>query len=360
MLTIDYSPLSEPRPGASPKFGAVRYLKPVLIITLTIAVLLFMTPVLALLFRDSILVMIVASSAPMLGMMVFIGLVVAGVIYGMNLRKEQLARLQRFADVNQATLIHDTAVNGYKGLIFDNGRDRKMREAIRFSDGLEIGNYNFTTGSGKNTQIHVFAFVRVPLTRELPHMVLDARQGNMFGSNLPDTFSRSQRLQLEGNFNDHFDVYVPKEYEADALYVFTPDVMQALLDNGRNLDVEIIGRELYIYRSAPLDISSALQLQSFLAIVDKLSNEITTQTNRYSDDRGGVAADGTRMVAAQGRQLKTGMNGYVVLFIGLVIAINAGIFLLPKDYIPLYTIATTIIFWATILFFVFRGVRRRP
>ena len=67
--------------------------------------------------------------------------------------------------------------------------------------------------------------------------------------------TRTQVLSLEGDFDRYFTLYCPKEYERDALYVFTPDLM-ALLDrrggavrrrDRRRLDVRLLHRS----RSGP-------------------------------------------------------------------------------------------------------------
>lgn len=355
MDSIDYSPLTVARTTTEPD-RSTRIVKAILIGVAVLTSVLVSIPFLSL-FGDNVIFLILSNLGSFFIGLIIVGLVTAAIIYGLNYRKKQLERLQRFADANGATLIHDTAVTGYGGLIFDNGRSRQMQESIRFKDGIEVGNYNFTTGSGKNSRVHTFAFVRVPLSRELPHMVLDARKGNFLGSNLPDTFDRSQRLQLEGDFNKYFDVYVPKQYETDALYVFTPDVMQALVDYAGALDVEIVGKELYIYRSIPLDISSELQLKSFLGIVDVLSKEITTQTNRYADERGVLQADGTRSVAAEGTRLKSGVNWIVVLIAGWIITMQVSIFVLPPEWVFATQFFSGALFWIVIVSLIIRSVR---
>ncbi len=224
-------------------------------------------------------------------------------------RKHYLAKLHKFAQANGFTLHHDETSPGYAGMIFDEGRARTLKEALLSSDGLEIGNYEYTTGSGKNQTTHIFGFVRLALARQLPNMVLDAKSNNFLAfSNLPDSFDRSQRLQLEGDFNSHFDLYVPKQYERDALYVFTPDVMQVLINHGKMYDMEVVDNELFIYQSSRLEMASESRLRAILSVVDAIGVELRDQTKRYSDERVPLAAGHSAMVGDKGRRLAKGIN----------------------------------------------------
>ncbi|MEO7546479.1 MAG: hypothetical protein ABIT21_09370 [Terrimesophilobacter sp.] len=74
----------------------------------------------------------------------------------------------------------------------------------------------------------------------VPNMILDAKSNNFLWTNLPQNFSRNQVLSLEGDFDKHFTLYCPKEYEHDALYVFTPDLMTRLIDHAAGYDVELV------------------------------------------------------------------------------------------------------------------------
>ena len=119
----------------------------------------------------------------------------------------------------------------------------------------------------------------------LPHIVLDATSNNgLFGSNLPSTFARSQRLSLEGDFDRYFSMYCPEGYETDALYLFTPDIMARFIDNAAALDVEIVDDWLFLYTkrdAVTLDPASwAWMFGAVAATLDKLA-----QWERWRDDR---------------------------------------------------------------------------
>lgn len=248
---------------------------------------------------------------------------VAAIVAGVKARAKKLARLYKFAQLNGLQMIANRLDPGYTGMIFDDGHTRTIREALVFNDGGEIGNYVYTTGSGKNQTYHPWSYVRIKLSRRLPHMVLDAKKNNLFFgkvSNLPDAFDRNQTLTLEGNFNDHFTLYAPKEYEHDALYVFTPDVMAAVIDAGQDYEMEVVDDMLMLYSQKHFDLTSEDQLQKVFAIINKIGGELRDQTDYYADER--TANRQMNVVAEQGRRLKTSATaGTIISFIIFVVLV---------------------------------------
>jgi hypothetical protein len=235
------------------------------------------------------------------------------VVIATRAQLKRRAKLYKFAVANGLQFIYDTANPGYPGMIFDEGDSRTIQEALLFKDGTEIGNYQYSTGSGKSRQTHSWSYVRIKLTRRLPNMVLDSRKNNFLGSNLPDTFSRGQTLSLEGDFNNYFTLYAPKEYERDALYVFTPDVMAAVVDAGQAYDMEVVDDNLMLYMPGLVALNSEIKLKMLLGIVEKIGSELRDQSHYYADERVGDRA--MNIVAEPGRRLKSGVGiGAIVAF----------------------------------------------
>lgn len=229
------------------------------------------------------------------------------------------ARLYKFATRNNLVYISQHLDPGYAGMIFDEGHSRIIGLAFGFPGRAEIGNYTYTTGSGKNSQDHTWGYVKVKLPRKLPHMVLDAKGNNTLGmfTNLPDVFNKDQVLALEGDFNSHFTLYAPKEYERDAFYVFTPDVMAKLIDDGGGYDMEVVGDELFVYKSSGFNLDTEAEITKLLATVDSIGVELREQTDFYADERIGDRAQ--NIVAPQGMKLKHGFNWAIVVIIVFVI-----------------------------------------
>ena len=79
-------------------------------------------------------------------------------------------------------------------------------------------------------------------------------------------------------------------YGRDALYIFTPDVMAALIDFGRTYDIEIVDDYLLFYGTQQLTLDSQQQLESLLGVIEIVSKEIHDQSHRYADERVGEPA----------------------------------------------------------------------
>ena len=99
-----------------------------------------------------------------------------------------------------------------------------------------------------------------------------------------DLPASGQRLSLEGDFDDHFTLYCPEEYERDALYLFTPDVMARLIDRVRGFDVEIIDDWLFLVSSRDVVTLDPDAWQGLYDAVGALSDKIG-RWERWRDDR---------------------------------------------------------------------------
>lgn len=229
-------------------------------------------------------------------------------------------RLDRFARANGFAYAHRSAAPQYPGMIFQRGDRRQSLDHLRSADGrfVDFGNYRFTTGSGKDRKTRTWGFLAIHLDRALPNMVLDAKANDqLLGSSLPVALGREQRLSLEGDFDRHFTLYCPKQYERDALYVFTPDLMALLIDEAGAFDVEIVDQWLFVYSPTPLPMGRVAVVQRMLRIIDTVGAKAIAQTDRYRDDR--VGDFGANTVAPQGRRLRRGVPLVLIGFVGVAV-----------------------------------------
>jgi len=233
------------------------------------------------------------------------------------------ARIAAFAEANGLDFAPQARVPGYPGLIFGLGSDRTVGEHVSTRSGrfIDMGGYEYTTGSGKNRTTHHWSFLAIRLDRRLPNIVLDSRQNNgvLGATNLPVALARDQVLHLEGDFDRYFTLYCPKDYETDALYVFTPDLMALLIDEAAPFDVEIVDDWFFAYSSRALDMAEPATYRRLFRIVDTVGAKAAHQTERYRDDRvaGAIAAN---VVAPQGARLRHGASIGAVVGIVVVIA----------------------------------------
>lgn len=240
-----------------------------------------------------------AVAAPILALA---GALTAAVLYVRRTsrrRQERWFRLERFARANGMSFQLGAGARDLPGVIFSVGSARQASDLVRGTTPREVefGNYQYTTGSGKNRTTHRWGYVAIKLDVPLPNIVLDATSNNgLFGSNLPATFDKDQRLSLEGDFDRYFALYCPKGYEQDALYLFTPDIMTRFIDHAAALDVEIVDDWLFLYGKrefSGLDPATwAWLFSAVAALLDKFA-----QWSRWRDDRlrieAGAAASAT-------------------------------------------------------------------
>ncbi|MCR2762768.1 hypothetical protein NQ152_04520 [Microbacterium sp. zg.B48] len=222
--------------------------------------------------------------------------VIVLLVRGGRRRKERRYRLDRFATANGMSYLPTLAAPALPGMIFGVGRARSASDLVRGERPrfVEFANYQYTTGSGKNRTTHRWGYVAIKLDVPLPHIVLDATSNNgLFGSNLPATFDKDQRLSLEGDFDRHFSLYCPEGYERDALYLFTPDIMARFIDNAAALDVEIVDDWLFLYGKrefSGLDPATWAWLFSVVgALLDKFAQWARWRDERLRADAAGSA-----------------------------------------------------------------------
>ncbi|AZS42420.1 hypothetical protein CVS54_03783 [Microbacterium oxydans] len=263
--------------------------------------------------------------------LVLIALLLAavGVMIWMSVRNARMRRyrLHGFAEANGMTYEPKVADPPLPGMIFHLGRARQATDLIRGARPrfVEFGNYQYTVQSGKNSTTYRWGYVAVKLDVPLPNIVLDAKGNNGFGSNLPASFQKSQRLSLEGDFDEHFTLYCPRGYERDALYLFTPDIMARFIDNAAELDVEIVDDWLFLYtqrKVATLDPATWAWLFGTVgALLTKFDQWARWRDERLAAETAATALPSTPAlpfappagmlipppgVAPQGRRLKRG------------------------------------------------------
>jgi len=268
---------------------------------------------------------------PFLAVLAVAVLLVTAIARGVGGAAERRYRLDRFARANGMTWHPGFADPALPGMIFGLGHDRGTHDLVRRDSPrfVEIANYTYETGSGKNEQTHRWAYVAVRLDTPLPHIVLDAvgNNGLFGGSNLPLSFDRHQRLSLEGDFDRHFALYCPEGYERDALYLFTPDVMARFVDNAAALDVEIVDDWLFLYSRRDLSTLDPATWQWLFATIDAIDDKLA-QWARWRDERLAEApaptASGVPLltpppagVASEGRRLRRGFSWVTALFVVL-------------------------------------------
>ncbi|POH70841.1 hypothetical protein C3B59_04015 [Cryobacterium zongtaii] len=192
---------------------------------------------------------------------------------------------------------------------------RVMRPASERA--IEFANYELRVDTLGSSNAQFGGFCAVRLSTPLPHILLRAQAGKAGKFALAALPDSAQRLSLEGDFDDHFTLYCPEEYERDALYLFTPDVMARLIDRVRGFDVEIIDDWLLLVSSRDVVTLDPESWQGLYDAVGALSDKIG-RWERWRDDRlpavprvatgpdAGAVAVGLKPAASAGRVARRG------------------------------------------------------
>lgn len=251
----------------------------------------------------------------------FLVFLLSKALLGSPARWEGWYRLDSFARDNGLLFSRSDPNPSYPGAIFGQGDDRTAFDHLRSASDrfLDYGNYRYTIGSGKNRVTRYWGFLALQLDRALPNMLLDSKANNglLGGTNLPG-FAKDQVLSLEGDFDKYFTLYCPKEYERDALYVFTPDLMALLIDEAAPFDVEIIDQWMFVYSNTRFDMRQPALHQRLFRIIDTVGAKTLHQTDRYTDER--VQDFAANVVAPQGRRLKRGVSVVAIIVAVVVVA----------------------------------------
>ncbi len=196
-------------------------------------------------------------------------------------------RIRRFAAANGLEYRRSVSRPGIPSSLF-RGADRRARRVLRqhAPRRIEIGRHLSTlTSSRRGDRAEAWGYIAIRSAVPLPNMFLDARANDpAFGDPAGAGFRDDQRLSLEGDFDRHFALYCPAGYEADAMYLFTPDVMARLIDGASAFDVELVDEWVILtstQRTTTLDPARWRHVQGAIqAVTAKLD-----QWDRWRDDR---------------------------------------------------------------------------
>ena len=141
------------------------------------------------------------------------------------------------------------------------------------------------------------------LSRILPHVIFDSKTAKR--RQFKYNYLRSQRISVQGGFDDHFDTYIPDTYHIDALSFVTPEVMEVIM-NARDYDIEIIGDQLMLY--GPLLVSHDLRdiENKGMQIAHELNDNIDTYRDSrlpYASSRSNVTSFGRALLKNPARYL---------------------------------------------------------
>lgn len=174
---------------------------------------------------------------------------VAYVIYALVTAQRDKQAVHRFVTAYAASSLSENEMFTAVPPCFDSLRNNPQVVSTRVHDGYVfplspqqdcmVFIFEYVMNYGRSNVTHSFTVAVTEQPKVFPHLFLDSKQNG--ASYAYDT---SQRLSLEGDFQDYFNLYVPEGEQIDSLTILTPDVMQTLVRGGRPYDIELVGNSV--------------------------------------------------------------------------------------------------------------------
>lgn len=214
---------------------------------------------------------------------IFFYIIILLIIFGFVWQNATAKFLKHFAS-DIGYLYEDRGVmSSVEATLFNLGKSKNISRIILGKYfGRETRLFVFSTeiGSGKNKHTENYSVLEITFNTILPNILLKNR--NAFSSSSYMFLDNEKKLSLEGDFSKHFSLYVAKEYELEAMQIFTPDIMQMFIDKGSDLSVEIYNNRAYIYYQK--GITKKDQLVYIYGLAKEIILELGPTFERMKDD----------------------------------------------------------------------------
>lgn len=175
---------------------------------------------------------------------------------------------------------------------------------------------------------HAYAVVRLP--ERLPHMILSfGHLSTVLGVRVvPEQWHRSQRVDV--GFRRRVRLFVGDGGEQLARTFFTPELVQLFESVGRTYDIEIKGRNLYLFASRPVAAGSTRRWQGqralFEGLVASLSGAaVWDNIRRQSVGRGPGYGAEIRADVARGVAIVVSILTLVAVVVSIILVNAAGL-----------------------------------
>lgn len=125
-----------------------------------------------------------------------------------------------------------------------------------------------------------FTVCEIKCNAKLPRIFLSAKNSNLLRYSVNNLFDRKSEhiINLEGDFNKYFLLYVPKEYEIEVLQMLTPEIMVSIIEYSKKFDIEFFDDGFSIY-SHNL-IKTGKELKGLFDFAELLANKLVPRLGK--------------------------------------------------------------------------------
>ncbi len=189
---------------------------------------------------------------------------------------------KQFAETNSWTYIGNTDASGESGVMFKQGSGVGVLEHLIAGsvDGraMRLFQYQFSVKRGKDRESFFYTVFSFKFKGSFPDVYLNNKH-NAY------SISVGEEIPLPVEFEKQFSLSAPKEYEVEALEIFTPEVLAKLLDGGFTHDVEFIGQEMHLFVDGYIDSLAKLKEEFGRAVA--LEKLLEVKLDRFKFDQVG-------------------------------------------------------------------------
>lgn len=169
------------------------------------------------------------------------------------------------------------------GALFHIGHSHSISHVLsgsKESHPVRIFLYSYVVGQGKNSRTYRYTVFEKTFDCIVPHILV--HKPEIFFSEDVPVFFGGVDITLEGNFNKYFSLTVEKDFEMEAHQIFTPDVMEELIETSKTFSFEFIQNRLYIYTSK--FIGTRAELDAMFALSQKLCTKLEPVLHGMEED----------------------------------------------------------------------------
>jgi len=220
-------------------------------------------------------------SWPLFGVSVISALVTVLAVWNVaNFSPTAIARLEALSSrVDGEFTLWKAGTGGYSGMPFAHGLEFErfgMLSYARHGMPVEIGHLSSRLNARARAPMgrrHAYVVIRLP--ERLPHMIVSfGHLSQILGARVvPDQWHRSQLVKLE--VAPRFRLFVGDGGEQLARSFFTPDVVRMFQRVGRFYDVEMKGRDLYLFSSRSAAAGTERRWNGQRELIERLAATMT-------------------------------------------------------------------------------------
>jgi hypothetical protein len=142
-------------------------------------------------------------------------------------------------------------------------------------------NQSYTIGHGRGTRHFEKTIFMIDFHHELPPLALSVdKHKYSFGGNIAANIKHKEKVNLEGNTDDFFDLHVEKKFGIEALQIFTPNFTEKIRDNWQQFSLEFLEDQIFIYSNKV--ITTKTELAKMFELVKYLISALPPVLERMS------------------------------------------------------------------------------